>query len=52
MSTRNAREGAFLGILTSWFNSGMQEMPEMPEMPEMMSSVCEQIFQQDILSIS
>ena len=33
-----AREGAFLGVLTSWFTAGMQETPEE------MSAICERIF--------
>ena len=33
-----AREGAFLGILTSWFEAGMQETPQE------MSEICERIF--------
>lgn len=33
-----AREGAFLGVLTSWFKDGMRETPEE------MSMICERIF--------
>lgn len=33
-----AREGAFVGVLTSWFKAGMQETPEE------MSTICERLF--------